>query len=130
MRLDGMISGLVDTIRAVFEASNLLKQQRQGALTRQLAGWAVILSAPTAIAGIYSMNFPSMPQLHAPLGVAIVVGVAVDLRGLVRSIQETALAVTPSGVPLLLRTGSFRPGRTKPVPQSFACPPLDPREYA
>jgi magnesium transporter len=29
MRLDGMISGLVDSIRAVFESSNLLKQQRQ-----------------------------------------------------------------------------------------------------
>ena len=77
MRLDGMISGLVDIIRAVFEASNLLKQQRQGAITRQLAGWAVILSAPAAIAGIYGMNFPSMPKLHAPYGVAIVVGVAV-----------------------------------------------------
>lgn len=77
MRLDGMISGLVDTIRAVFEASNLFKQQRQGAITRQLAGWAVILSAPAAIAGIYGMNLPNLPELHAPYGVAIVVGVVV-----------------------------------------------------
>jgi magnesium transporter len=48
---------LVDVIRAVFEASNLLEQQRQGASTRQLAGWAAILGASTAIAGIYGMNF-------------------------------------------------------------------------
>lgn len=75
MRLDGMISGLIAVIRAVFEASNLLEQQRQGASTRKLAGWAAIVGAPTAIAGIYSMNFPHVPGLHAPYGYAAVLGV-------------------------------------------------------
>ena len=75
VRLDGMISRLVDVIRAVFEASNLLEQQRLGASTRQLAGWAAILGAPTAIAGIYGMNFPNMPELHATYVYPIVVGV-------------------------------------------------------
>ena len=79
MRLDGMISGLVHVIRAVFEASNLLEQQRQGASTRKLAGWAAILGAPTAIAAIYGMNFPNVPQLHAPYGYPIVVGVMLSL---------------------------------------------------
>jgi magnesium transporter len=74
MRLDGMIGGLVDVIRAVFEASNLLEQQRQGAATRKLAGWAAIVGAPTAIAAIYGMNFPHVPGLHAPQGYAVVVG--------------------------------------------------------
>ncbi len=78
-RLDGMISGLIDVIRAVFEASNLLEQQRQGAITRKLAGWAAIIGAPTAIAGIYGMNFPNMPELHAPYGYPIVVGVMLSL---------------------------------------------------
>ena len=55
-RLDTMISGLVDVIRAVFEASNLLEQQRQGIIIRQLSAWAAILGVPTAIAGIYGMN--------------------------------------------------------------------------
>ena len=43
VRLDGMISRLVDVIRAVFEASNLLEQQQQGASLR--AGrryWALL----------------------------------------------------------------------------------------
>ena len=66
MRLDGMISGLIDVIRAVFEASNLLEQQRQGAITRKLAGWAAIFGAPTAIAGIYGMNFPTCPNYTHP----------------------------------------------------------------
>jgi magnesium transporter len=78
-RLDGMISGLIDVIRAVFEASNLLEQQRQGAITRKLAGWAAIVGAPTAIASIYGMNFPNMPELHAPYGYPIVVGVMLSL---------------------------------------------------
>jgi len=79
VRLDGMISGLVDVIRAVFEASNLLEQQRQGASTRQLAGWAAILGAPTAIAAIYGMNFPNMPELQATYGYPIVIGVILSI---------------------------------------------------
>jgi magnesium transporter len=74
-RLDVMVSGLVDVIRTVFEASNLLEQQRQGIITRQLAAWAAILGVPTAIAGIYGMTMPNIPDLHAPIGYAIVVGV-------------------------------------------------------
>jgi magnesium transporter len=79
MRLDGMISGLVAVIRAVFEASNLLEQQRQGVITRQLASWAAILGAPTAIAGVYGMNFPNMPELQSAYGYPIVMGVMLSL---------------------------------------------------
>jgi magnesium transporter len=79
VRLDGMISRLVDVIRAVFEAGNLLEQQRQGASTRQLAGWAAILGAPTAIAAIYGMNFSNMPELHATYGYPIVLGVILSI---------------------------------------------------
>jgi magnesium transporter len=56
VRLDTMTRGLVEVIRAVFEASNLLEQQRQGVTTRQLAAWAAIFGVPAAIAEVYSMN--------------------------------------------------------------------------
>jgi magnesium transporter len=79
IRLDLMIRGLVDVIRAVFEASNLLEQQRQGIITRQLAAWAAILGVPTAIAGIYGMNFMEMPELHAPYGYPITIGVMLSI---------------------------------------------------
>jgi magnesium transporter len=79
VRLDGMIGRLVDVIRAVFEASNLLEQQRQGAGTRQLAGWAAILGAPTAIAAIYGMNFSNMPELHSAYGYPIVIAVMLSI---------------------------------------------------
>ena len=33
------------------------------------------MGASTAIAGIYGMNFPNMPELHTPYGYPIVIGV-------------------------------------------------------
>jgi magnesium transporter len=74
-RLDSMVAGLVDVIRTVFETSNLLEQQRQGIITRQLAAWAAILGVPTAIAGVYGVALPNIPELHAPYRYAIVIGV-------------------------------------------------------
>jgi magnesium transporter len=59
VRLDTMTRSLIDVIQAVFQASNLLEQQRQSATTRQLAAWAAILGVPAAIAGVYSMNYTS-----------------------------------------------------------------------
>jgi len=55
--------------------SNLLEQQRQGVITRQLAAWATILAVPTAIAGIYGMNFENMPELKTQYGYFIVIGI-------------------------------------------------------
>ena len=59
----------------MFEASHLLEQQRQGAITRQLAAWAAILAVPTAIAGIYGMNFEHMPELKTRYGYFVVLAV-------------------------------------------------------
>ncbi|MFC5372105.1 magnesium and cobalt transport protein CorA [Brevundimonas faecalis] len=59
---------LRDILASVFEASNLLEQQRQGVITRKLAAWAAILATPTAVAGIYGMNFDHMPELRWAYG--------------------------------------------------------------
>ncbi len=73
-RVVSLVEGLRDVLSSVFEASNLLEQQRQGAITRRLAAWAGILAVPTAIAGIYGMNFEFMPELHWKYGYFLVVG--------------------------------------------------------
>ena len=62
------IDGLNETLASVVETASLLEQQRQGVMTRQLAAWAAILAVPTAIAGIYGMNFDYMPELRQPWG--------------------------------------------------------------
>jgi magnesium transporter len=56
--------GLKDTLASIVETASLLEQHRQGEMTRQLAAWAAILAVPTAIAGIYGMNFQFMPELR------------------------------------------------------------------
>jgi magnesium transporter len=76
-RVQTMVDGLRDVLNSVFEFSNLLEQQRTGAITRRLAAWAAILAVPTAIAGIYGMNFDYMPELDARWGYPAVMTVIV-----------------------------------------------------
>ena len=74
-RVQAMVDGLREVLTSVFEFSNLLEQQRTGAITRQLAAWAAILATPTAVAGIYGMNFEEMPELSTRYGYFVVLGV-------------------------------------------------------
>ena len=66
--------GLKDTLATIVETASLLEQHRQGEMTRQLAAYAAILAVPTAIAGIYGMNFEFMPELHWKYGYFAVLG--------------------------------------------------------
>ena len=76
-RVQARVDGLREVLTSVFELSTLLEQQRQGTITRQLAAWAAILAVPTAIAGIYGMNFENMPELKAKDGYYVVVAIIV-----------------------------------------------------
>ncbi|MBB3693606.1 magnesium and cobalt transport protein CorA [Sphingomonas sp. BK580] len=74
-RVHVMVDGLLQVLSSVFEFSTLLEQQRTGVITRQLAAWAAILAVPTAIAGIYGMNFQNMPELRTRYGYFVVLAV-------------------------------------------------------
>lgn len=74
-RVNSRLGGLNEILSSVFEVANLLEQQRQGLITRKLAAWAAILAVPTAIAGIYGMNFEHMPELRWEYGYYGVLGV-------------------------------------------------------
>jgi len=62
----------IETLRQVlafaFEANMMVGQAQQGSVTRNLASWAAILAVPTAIAGIYGMNFKYMPEIDWQYG--------------------------------------------------------------
>ena len=73
-RVQTMVDGLLQVLSTVFEFSSLLEAQRTGVTTRQLAAWAAILAVPTAIAGIYGMNFKNMPELDTIYGYFVVLG--------------------------------------------------------
>ncbi len=81
-RVQAMVDGLREVLSSVFEFSNLLEQQRTGTITRQLAAWAAILAVPTAIAGIYGMNFEHMPELKSVFGYPAVLAVIVGICAL------------------------------------------------
>lgn len=78
-RVELRVGALREVLTSVFEVSHLLESQRQGAITRQLAAWAAILAVPTAIAGIYGMNFEHMPELRTQYGYFVVLAVILAL---------------------------------------------------
>ncbi len=72
---------LKETLAAIVETASLLEQHRQGEMTRALAAWAAILAVPTAIAGIYGMNFAHMPELEWRYGYFTVWGAILLICG-------------------------------------------------
>ncbi len=73
-RVQSMVNGLLVNLSTVFEFSSLLEAQRTGMSTRRLAAWAAILAVPSAIAGIYGMNFKHLPGLNWTWGWVVVLG--------------------------------------------------------
>jgi magnesium transporter len=67
-RAQERIDTLRETLAFAFEASLMNAQMQQTNISRRLAAWAAILAVPTAIAGIYGMNFEHMPELKWQYG--------------------------------------------------------------
>jgi magnesium transporter len=63
-RLQEEIATMREVLAFAFEASLMNAQMQQTYITRRLAAWAAILAVPTAIAGVYGMNFRFMPELE------------------------------------------------------------------
>ena len=62
------IDSLREVLAFAFEASLLVGQSQETAISKKLASWAAILAVPTAFAGIYGMNFADMPELRMEYG--------------------------------------------------------------
>lgn len=58
------INGLNEMLSVVMNTYMAMVNMGQNEVVRKLAAWAGILAVPTAIAGIYGMNFDFMPELH------------------------------------------------------------------
>jgi magnesium transporter len=78
-RLQEQIESAREILTFAFEASVVAGQASQTAITRKLAAWAAVLAVPTAIAGIYGMNFEHMPELRWRYGYPLVIAVIVVL---------------------------------------------------
>jgi magnesium transporter len=82
LRNNDMIDSVRDLLGTALEAHLSLVSVSQNEDTRRLAAWAAIFAVPTAIAGIYGMNFDSMPELRWTFGYPLVLALIFGLCGL------------------------------------------------
>lgn len=83
LHVNESIDILRESLSGAFETHLLLASNRQNDVTRKLAGWAAILAVPTAVAGIYGMNFEHMPELRLVWGYpAVLLAIGVICLGL------------------------------------------------
>src|SRR4249919_220828 len=63
VRINEMVDTLRELLATALDANLSIISVSQNKDTKRLAAWAAIIAAPTAIAGIYGMNFQFMPEL-------------------------------------------------------------------
>ncbi|WP_089313268.1 magnesium/cobalt transporter CorA [Actinomadura mexicana] len=75
LRVDGQVDSHNELLNSVLTAHLALLGKRQNEDMRKISAWAAIIAVPTAIAGIYGMNFDHMPELHWTFGYPLVIAV-------------------------------------------------------
>jgi magnesium transporter len=80
-RVQDEIDALREVLAFAFEASMMAGQVQQTHISRRLAAWAAILAVPTAVAGIYGMNFEVMPELKWEYGYLVVITAVAAICG-------------------------------------------------
>ncbi|MEV4004690.1 magnesium/cobalt transporter CorA [Actinomadura sp. NPDC049753] len=75
LRVDGQVDAHNELLNSVLTAHLALLGKRQNEDMRKISAWAAIIAVPTAIAGIYGMNFDHMPELHWTFGYPLVIAV-------------------------------------------------------
>lgn len=75
------IDALREVLAFAFETSLLMGQTQSTDIAKKLASWAAILAVPTAVAGIYGMNFRHMPETDTPYGFYAIVIVMAAICG-------------------------------------------------
>jgi magnesium transporter len=68
LRTRDQVSGLDELLTSILQASLARTSLADNEDMRKISAWAGIIAVPTAIAGIYGMNFEYMPELGWPLG--------------------------------------------------------------
>ena len=75
LRAGDMVDGFDSTLMTMLMASTARQDLLQNKDMRKISAWAAIIAVPTAIAGIYGMNFDDMPELHWSLGYPAVLAI-------------------------------------------------------
>ena len=81
IRINEMVDNSRELLTTALEANFSLISIAQNEVSKRFAGWAAIIAVPTMVAGIYGMNFKSMPELEWQYGYPVVLGVTFVLAG-------------------------------------------------
>jgi magnesium transporter len=68
LRIRDQVAGLDELLSSILQASLARTSVADNEDMRKISAWAGIIAVPTAIAGIYGMNFDHMPELHTRWG--------------------------------------------------------------
>ena len=80
-RLNQHIDDLRDMVTTAVSVNLSLITIQENEVTKRLAAYAALIAVPTAIAGIYGMNFQHMPEISYRYGYPIVLGVMAAIDG-------------------------------------------------
>ncbi|TFV83497.1 magnesium/cobalt transporter CorA [Blastococcus sp. CT_GayMR20] len=72
IRVRDQVGGLDELLTSILQASLARTSQADNEDMRKISAWAGIIAVPTAIAGIYGMNFEFMPELQWRWGYPLV----------------------------------------------------------
>jgi magnesium transporter len=75
LRMIQQVESYRDLLTSVLTANLSQVTVRQNEDMRRISAWAAIIAVPTAIAGLYGMNFHHMPELDWALGYPLTLGV-------------------------------------------------------
>jgi magnesium transporter len=81
LRVIDRIDGFREELNGVLQANLAQITVRQNEDTRRISAWVAIVAVPTAIAGIYGMNFDYMPELRLGYGYPLVLAVILVVCG-------------------------------------------------
>jgi magnesium transporter len=78
-RVNEQIGSFNELLTTIVQANLAQVTVEQNADMRKISAWAAILAVPTAVAGIYGMNFDNMPELHWRLGYPLIILIMLSL---------------------------------------------------
>ena len=80
-RLNQSIDTLRDTVTTAIQVNLAMITIGESEVTKRLAAYAALVAIPTMIAGVYGMNFESMPELKWSYGYPLAVAIMAAIDG-------------------------------------------------
>jgi magnesium transporter len=79
IRINEMVDNTRELLAAAMDSNLSMISISQSEVSKRFAGWAAIIGIPTMVAGIYGMNFKTIPELEWRYGYPFVLAVTAGL---------------------------------------------------